>query len=43
MNLPPTQTEEFIHNLKITGQQYFDLADKLLDEVAEGESEENNI
>lgn len=40
MVLPPSQKEQMITALRVTGQQYLDLADKMLDEVAEGEKEE---
>lgn len=40
MNLPPSQLETLIQNLRVTGQQAFDLADKLQEEQADSEKEE---
>ena len=39
MTLPQSEKEQLVQNLKITGQQYFDMADKLLEEIAEEEKE----
>ena len=39
MTLPQSEKEQLVQNLKITGQQYFDMADKLLEEIAVEEKE----
>ena len=40
MNLPPSQLETLIQNLRVTGQANLDLAEKYEEQLADGEKEE---